>query len=89
MARRIITVDGQSWEVSPSGRTTVYGQDEYGLVFQLGTGPERKRRFARYSPTGTQRTDAALSELSNRQLLELFHQSQPAWTAPESAYDAR
>lgn len=89
MARRTILVDGQTWEVYPSGRTTVYGQDEYGLLFQLGTGPERKRRFARYTPRGAQRTDAALNELSDRQLLELFHQSQPAWTAAESTYDAR
>lgn len=89
MGRRTISVDGQAWEVAPSGRSTVYGQDEYGLVFQLGTGPDRKRRFARYVPQGTRRTDAALNELSDRQLLELFHQSQPAWTAPESAYDAR
>jgi hypothetical protein len=30
-----------------------------------------------------------LLELSDRRLAELFRQSQPAWTAPESAYDAR
>jgi hypothetical protein len=88
MGRRTISVEGQTWEVSPSGRSTVYGQDEHGLVFQLGTGPERKRRFARYVPRGARRTDAALNELSDRQLLGLFHESQPAWTAPESAYDA-
>lgn len=88
MARRSLTIDGESWDVFPSGRTTVYGQDEYGLLFQLGTGPQRKRRFSRYAPTGARRIDAALSELSERQLLELFHQSQPAWTAPEGAYDA-
>ena len=52
MARRELTVDGQRWEVFPSGRPTVYGQDQYGLVFQLGTGAERKRRFTRYAPTG-------------------------------------
>lgn len=89
MAARSLTVEGQSWEVSPSGRSTVYGQDQYGLMFQLGTGPERKRRFTRYAPQGTRRTDAALRELSDRELLDLFHQSQPAWTAPEGAYGAR
>lgn len=89
MARRTLTVDGQTWEVSPSGRSSIYGQDQYSLLFQLGTGPERKRRFSRYNPTGVRRTDASLSELSERQLLELFRQSQPAWTAPESAYAAR
>lgn len=89
MARRNLTVDGQRWEVSPSGRTSVYGQDQYSLLFQLGTGPDRKRRYTRYTPTGARRTDAALGELSDRQLLELFRQSQPAWTAPESAYGLR
>ena len=89
MARRTLTVDGQTWEIAPSGRSSIYGQDQYSLLFQLGTGPERKRRFTRYAPTGARRTDAALNELSERQLLELFRQSQPAWTAPESAYAAR
>jgi hypothetical protein len=89
MARRTLVVDGQRWEVTPSGRSTIYGQDQYSLLFQLGTGPERKQRFTRYNPTGTRRTDASLGELSDHQLLELFRQSQPAWTAPESAYGAR
>ena len=53
------------------------------------TGPERRRRFTRYSPVGSRSPEAALAELSDRQLVELFHQSQPAWTAPESAYGAR
>jgi hypothetical protein len=89
MARRVVIVDGQRWEVFPSGHSTVYGQDQYGLLFQLGTGSDRKRRFTRYAPTGVHRTDAALNELGERQLLELFRQSQPSWTAPESDYGAR
>ena len=91
MARRtiVIVVDGATWEVYPSGRVTVYGQDEFGLLFVQGTGPERRRRYTRYSPVGTRRRDASLAELSDRQLSELFRQSQPAWTAPESAYGAR
>lgn len=89
MPPRTLTVEGQEWSVYPSGRSTVYGQDQYGLMFQLGTGPERKRRFTRYAPMGARRTDAALRDLSDSELLELFHQSQPAWTAPEGAYDAR
>lgn len=89
MAGRTLTVAGQPWEVNPSGRSTVYGQDQYGLMFQLGTGLARKRRFTRYAPQGAHRTDAALRELSDRELLALFHQSQPAWTAPEGAYGAR
>jgi hypothetical protein len=89
MAQRRITVDGERWEVFPSGRVTVYGRDEFGLVFQQGTGPERRRRFTRYSPVGNRSPDAALAELSDRELVALFHESQPAWTAPEAAYGAR
>ncbi len=33
--------------------------------------------------------DASLTELTERQLLDLFHQSQPAWTSPEGGYGAR
>jgi hypothetical protein len=89
MAQRTILVDGERWDVFPSGRVTVYGRDEFGLVFQQGTGPERRRRFTRYSPVGNRSPDAALAELSDRELVSLFHESQPAWTAPEAAYGAR
>ena len=89
MARREIVVDGGTWEVSLSGRVTVYGRDQFGIVFQQGTGPERRRRFTRFAPVGHRSPDAALAELSERELVQLFHQSQPAWTAPESAYGAR
>jgi len=89
MARRVIVVDGEPWQVYPSGRVTVYGRDEFSLVFQQGTGPARRRRFTRYSPVGSRSPDAALAELSDRQLVALVRQSQPAGTAPESAYGAR
>jgi hypothetical protein len=88
MARRTIVVDGNNWKVYPAGRLTVYGKDEFSLVFELGTGPERKRRFTRYSPRRSQSTEAALTELTERQLLDLFRQSQPAWTSPEGTYGA-
>ena len=88
MARRTIVVEGNIWKVYPAGRLTVYGKDESSLVFELGTGPERKQRFTRYSPRGSQSADAALAELTERQLLDLFRQSQPAWTSPEGAYGA-
>ncbi|MGH7699764.1 MAG: hypothetical protein ACREMJ_04480 [Gemmatimonadales bacterium] len=89
MARRRIVVDGEAWDVFPSGRMTVYARDEFGLVFEKGTGPDRRRRYARYSPVGSRFHDASLLELSDRQLGDLFRQSQPAWTAPESAYGTR
>ena len=89
MAGRTIVVDSARWRVVPSGRVTVYGRDQFSLVFELGTGPERRRRFTRYSPVGNRSPDAALAELSDRELVQLFHESQPAWTAPEGAYGAR
>ena len=89
MARRAIVVDGETWEVFPSGRVTVYGRDQFGVVFQAGTGPQRKRRVTRFAPVGSRSPDAALAELSEHRLRELFGQSQPAWTAPETAYGTR
>ena len=89
MAGRTIVVDGERWEVAPAGRVTVYDRDQFGVVFELGTGPERRRRFTRYAPVGSRTPDAALAELSDRELVELFRQSQPAWTSPEAGYGAR
>ena len=86
MARRGLDVDGERWEAYPSGRVTQYDRDEFGLVFEKGTGPARIRRVTRYSPVGARRWDAALAALSDAQLLELFRQSQPAWTSPETGY---
>ena len=73
----------------PSGRVTVYDKDQFGLVFEHGTGPDRKRRFTRYAPLGSRTPDASLRELSDRELSALFTQSQPAWTSPEGSYGAR
>jgi len=84
--RRTIRIDGEKWEVAPSGRVTVYTQDEYGIVFQKGSGQDRVRRVTRYSPIGARRPDKALAELSDHRLLELFRQSQPAWTSPVTQY---
>ena len=89
MAGRTIVVDGAPWQVLPSGRVTVYGRDQFGLVFEQGTGPARRRRFTRYSPVGNRSPDAALAEMPDRDVVRLFHESQPAWTAPEADYGAR
>ena len=88
MARRTITVEGERWEVYPSGRVSVYGRDQFGLIFEHGTGPQRGRRVTHYSPLGSRAPDRAFMELAERDLLELFRQSQPAWTAPEVNYAA-
>ncbi len=58
------------------------------MLFDVVTGPEAKRSFTRNSPRGSQSTDAALAELTERQRLDLFRQSQPAWTSPEGGYGA-
>ena len=89
MAQRTIVVEGERWEVAPSGRVTVYDRDQFAIVFEQGTGPERRRRVTRYAPVGNRSPDAAFVELSDRELVQLFRQSQPAWTAPEAAYGAR
>ena len=86
MARRTIYIDGERWYVYPSGRVTQYTRDEFGLVFEKGTGSDRIRRVSRYSPLSARRPDKALSELSERQLVAFFEQSQPAWTSPETLY---
>ncbi len=88
MARRTLTVEGERWEVYPSGRVTVYGRDQFGLIFESGTGTQRRRRVTHFSPVGSRAPQRAFLELSERDLVELFQQSQPAWTAPEVAYAA-
>lgn len=89
MAQRPLVIDSDRWDVYPSGRVTVYGRDQLGLIFEHGTGPQRRRRVTHYSPLGARSPDRAFAELSERDLLELLRQSQPAWTAPEVDYATR
>lgn len=86
MPRRIIEVDGESWEVAVSGRVTQYVKDEFGLVFSRGTGPARERRVTRYSPMGAKSRELSLHQLSDQELRQLLAHSQPSWTAPELGY---
>jgi hypothetical protein len=86
MPRRIIDIDGEKWEVAPSGRVTQYTRDEFGIVFGRGSGSAREQRVARYSPIGVRSPESSLAELSDHQLKELFERSQPSWTAPETGY---
>ena len=85
--RREIDIDGERWAVYPSGRITFYDRDEFGLVFEQGSGADRVRRVTKFSPLGARRPDRALGELSDAQLHSLFRQSQPAWTSPVTAYN--
>lgn len=50
MPTRMLTVDGKSWRVFPSGYVTQYDRDEFGIMFVAGTGDEREIRVTRYSP---------------------------------------
>lgn len=86
MPKRVVDIDGERWEVAPSGRVTKYDRDEFSLTFIRGTGPDRERRVARYSPGGARIAEVSLSELTPAQLQSLFRTSQPAWTAPETGY---
>lgn len=86
MPQRTIDIDGAPWEVSPAGRVTQYSQDEFALIFTLGTGDDRIERVVRYSPRGARYRELSLNELSDTRLRELFRVSQPSWTSPETGY---
>jgi hypothetical protein len=86
MPARPIEIDGQSWDVYPSGYITSYTQDEYGLIFSRDENGKREVRVTRYSPQGTRSRERAFLELSDEQLRELFQQSQPSFTSPEAGY---
>jgi len=89
MARRTVDIDGDRWVVYSSGRVTCYDRDEFGLVFEKATGSDRVRRYTRYSPLGARRRDAALAELPEKKLVELFRSSQIPETSPEAGYRRR
>jgi hypothetical protein len=87
MPVRSLQIDGQKWDVYPSGYITQYTQDEYALMFSRDSGKEREIRVTRYSPQGTRSREQAFAELSEIQLKELFEQSQPSFTSPEAGYE--
>jgi hypothetical protein len=79
-------VDGQTWQVYPSGLITQYNTDEFGLLFVRGGDGQTETRVTRYSPRGTVSREASLAELSDTDLRTLFAQSQPSVTSPEAGY---
>ena len=87
MPVRSLQIDGQRWDVYPSGYITQYTQDEYALMFSRDSGNDREVRVTRYSPQGTRSREQAFAELSETQLKELFEQSQPSFTSPEAGYE--
>jgi hypothetical protein len=84
--QRTITVDGQRWEVGPTGRVTQYTRDEFGIEFRRADPAGDTVRIARYTPLGARSWELSLTELSDQTLQELFRRSQPSWTAPETGY---
>jgi hypothetical protein len=86
MPRRTIEADGQTWDVSPTGRVTQYARDEFGVMFRRRGGGAAEVRVSRFSPLGARNPEDALAELSQASLQELFVYSQPSWTAPETGY---
>lgn len=86
MARRMIHVNGERWEVSISGRVTQYLKDEFALIFERVLGPDRERRVARYSPLGAKSRELSLAQLTDAEVRDLLARSQPSWTAPETGY---
>lgn len=86
MPDRSIVINGDTWRVRPSGRVTQLDRDEFALVFVRGSGDSREMRVTRYSPQQTRSREAALAELSEEQLRELFTFSQPSSTSPEVGY---
>lgn len=86
MPKRVIVVEGQSWTVEPSGRTTQYGRDEFSLLFTRGRGTDRQRRVTRYSPPAARNPEASLDELTDQELTRLLVSSEPAWISPETGY---
>ena len=83
VAVRTILVDGKAWAVTPSGRVTQFVRDEFGVTFTHGAGAAPERRVARFAPLGARLPEFALAALTDAQLVELFHRSQPAWTSPD------
>jgi hypothetical protein len=86
MPSRTLMVDGQTWQVYPSGLITQYNTDEFGLLFVRGSEGETETRVTRYSPRGAVSREASLAEFTDTDLRTLFAQSQPSNTSPEAGY---
>ncbi len=86
MPTRSIEIDGARWNVFPSGYTTQYDADEFGLLFVQGTADKRVVRITRYSPQGAHSREQSLAQLTDADVRVLFEQSQPSFTSPEAGY---
>jgi hypothetical protein len=86
MPERQLEVDGVTWTAMPSGFITAYDQDEFGLIFTRDGKGRKERRVTRYSPQGARTREQSFRELTDEQLRQLFSQSQPSFTSPETGY---
>lgn len=86
MPARTLTIDGQEWQVFPSGFLTANPGDEFGLIFVTTTDGKRVVRVTRYSPLDAKRREQSLASLSEAELRELFGTSQPGDRSPEAGY---
>ena len=86
MPFRTVSNGGKTWRVFPSGTVTQYDRDEFGLMFVHGDGDAREVRVTRYSPKGTRSREQSFLQLSDADLLRLFHETQPSFTSPEASY---
>ena len=86
MPARSIDIDGARWNVFPSGYTTQYDADEFGLLFVRGTAGDRVVRTTRYSPQGAHSREQSLAALTDADVRALFEQSQASFTSPEAGY---
>ena len=86
MPARIISADGRTWRVMPSGRVTQNDRDEFSLMFISGDGADRQVRVTRYSPQGARSREQSFAELTDADLERLYRYSQPSATSPEANY---
>lgn len=86
MPTRRLVIDGQTWQVYPSGYVTQYDADEFGLLFVHGVADKRVVRLSRYSPSGVRSREQSLADLSDADLRRLFETSQPSVHSPEAGY---
>ena len=86
MPTRRLVIDGRTWQVYPSGYTTQYDADEFGLIFVNGVADEREVRLVRYSPLTTRSREQSLAELPEAELQRLFASSQSSTNSPEAGY---
>ncbi len=86
MPARPIEIDGQTWNVFPSGFLTPNTGDEFGLLFVRGDGPATEVRVTRYAPMGTMAREASLAQLSDADVERLFRLAQASEHSPEAGY---